>query len=200
MPNNLLIPYVIEQTGRGERSYDIYSRLLKDSIIFIGDQIDDALANLVVAQLLFLEAEDPEKEVSIYLNCPGGSVSAGLAIYDTLRFIRPEVTTYCLGQASSMGAILLAAGAPGKRHALPNATIMIHQPLGGARGTAADIQIQANEIVRARTLLTGILARHTGRTARQIARDIDRDRFMTAEEAKAYGIVDHVIGQRHRDP
>ncbi len=196
MANNLLIPYVIEQTGRGERSYDIYSRLLKDSIIFIGDQIDDALANLVVAQLLFLEAEDPEKDVSIYLNCPGGSVTAGLAIYDTLRFIRPEVTTYCLGQASSMGAILLAAGTPGKRHALPNATIMIHQPLGGARGTAADIQIQANEIVRNRTLLTGILAQHTGRAADEVARDIDRDNFMTADEARAYGIVDHVIGER----
>ncbi len=196
MPNNLLIPYVIEQTGRGERSYDIYSRLLKDNIIFIGDQIDDALANLVVAQLLFLEAEDPEKEVSIYLNCPGGSVTAGLAIYDTLRFIRPDVTTYCLGQASSMGAVLLAAGAPGKRHALPNATIMIHQPLGGAQGTAADIEIRAKEIVRVRARLTEILARHTGRSPEEIARDIDRDNFMTAEEAKEYGIVDNVISRR----
>ncbi len=196
MPSNLLIPHVIEQTGRGERAYDIYSRLLKDNIIFIGDQIDDPLANLVVAQLLYLEAEDPEKEISVYLNCPGGSVTAGLAIYDTLRFIRPDVTTYCLGQASSMGAVLLAAGAPGKRHALPNATVMIHQPLGGARGTAADIQIQANEIVRVRTRLTAILAHHTGRPAGEIARDIDRDRFMTADEARDYGIVDHVIARR----
>ena len=196
MPSNHLIPHVIEQTGRGERAYDIYSRLLKDNIIFIGDQIDDALANLVVAQLLFLEAEDPEKEISIYLNCPGGSVTAGLAIYDTLRFIRPDVTTYCIGQASSMGAILLAAGAPGKRHALPNATIMIHQPAGGTRGTAADIEIQAKEILRIRECLTGILARHTGRPEEEVARDMDRDHFMTAEEAREYGLVDNVIGRR----
>jgi ATP-dependent Clp protease protease subunit len=194
--DQILIPHVIEQTGRGERAYDIYSRLLKDNIVFIGQEISDELANTVVAQLLFLESEDPEKEVSLYINCPGGSVSAGLAIYDTLQFIRPDVTTYCLGQASSMGAILLAAGAHGKRFALPNATVMIHQPLGGARGQATDIQIQANEIMRVRARLTEILAHHTGRSSEEIARDIERDRYMTAEEAKAYGIVDSVIEHR----
>ncbi len=194
--DQILIPHVIEQTGRGERAYDIYSRLLKDNIVFIGQEISDGLANTVVAQLLFLESEDPEKEVSLYINCPGGSVSAGLAIYDTLQFIRPDVTTYCLGQASSMGAILLAAGAHGKRFALPNATVMIHQPLGGARGQATDIQIQANEIMRVRARLTEILAHHTGRSSEEIARDIERDRYMTAEEAKAYGIVDSVIEHR----
>ena len=194
--DQILIPHVIEQTGRGERAYDIYSRLLKDNIVFIGQEISDELANTVVAQLLFLESEDPEKEVSLYINCPGGSVSAGLAIYDTLQFIRPDVTTYCLGQASSMGAILLAAGARGKRFALPNATIMIHQPLGGARGQATDIQIQANEIMRVRARLTEILAHHTGRSAEKIARDIERDHYLTAEEAKAYGVVDSVIEHR----
>ena len=194
--DQILIPHVIEQTGRGERAYDIYSRLLKDNIVFIGQPISDELANTVVAQLLFLESEDPEKEVSLYINCPGGSVSAGLAIYDTLQFIRPDVTTYCLGQASSMGAILLAAGARGKRFALPNATVMIHQPLGGARGQATDIQIQANEIVRVRARLTEILAHHTGRSAEEIARDIERDHYMTAEEAEAYGVVDSVIEHR----
>ena len=194
--DQILIPHVIEQTGRGERAYDIYSRLLKDNIVFIGQPITDELANTVVAQLLFLESEDPEKEVSLYINCPGGSVPAGLAIYDTLQFIRPDVTTYCLGQASSMGAILLAAGAAGKRFALPNATVMIHQPLGGARGQATDIQIQANEILRVRTRLTDILAHHTGRPAKEIARDIERDHYMTAEEAKAYGVVDSVIEHR----
>lgn len=188
------VPFVVEQTARGERSYDIYSRLLKDNIIFIGQQIHDALANTVVAQLLFLEAEDPEKEISVYINCPGGSVSAGLAIYDTLQFIRPEVTTYCLGQASSMGAVLLAAGA--KRFALPNSTIMIHQPMGGFSGKASDFQIHADEILRIRSRLTDILARHTGKTAKQIARDIERDHFMTAAEAKAYGVVDEVIEHR----
>ena len=194
--NQLLIPHVIEQTGRGERAYDIYSRLLKDNIVFIGQQIHDALANTVVAQLLFLEAEDPEKEISVYINCPGGSVSAGLAIYDTLQFIRPDVTTYCLGQASSMGAVLLAAGAEGKRFALPNSSIMIHQPLGGASGQASDIEIHARQIVRIRSRITEILARHTGKSAKQIAGDIERDRFMTAEEAKAYGVVDAVIEHR----
>lgn len=194
--DQILIPHVIEQTGRGERAYDIYSRLLKDNIVFIGQPISDELANTVVAQLLFLESEDPEKEVSLYINCPGGSVSAGLAIYDTLQFIRPDVTTYCLGQASSMGAILLAAGARGKRFALPNATVMIHQPLGGAQGQATDIQIQANEIVRVRARLTEILARHTGRPSDEIARDMERDHYMTAEEAKAYGVVDSVIEHR----
>lgn len=194
--NQLLVPYVIERTGRGERSYDIYSRLLKDSIIFVGQAITDALANTVVAQLLFLESEDPEKDVSLYINCPGGSVSAGLAIYDTLQFIRPQVTTYCLGQASSMGAILLAAGTPGRRFALPNASIMIHQPLGEAQGQATDIQIRANEILRVREQLTTILARHTGQEAERIARDIERDHFMTAEDARKYGIVDAVISRR----
>ena len=194
--DQILIPHVIEQTGRGERAYDIYSRLLKDNIVFIGQPISSELANTVVAQLLFLESEDPEKEVSLYINSPGGDVSAGLAIYDTLQFIRPDVTTYCLGQASSMGAVLLAAGARGKRFALPNSTVMIHQPLGGARGQATDIQIQANEIVRVRARLTEILARHTGRPAADIARDIERDHYMTAEEAKAYGVVDSVIEHR----
>ena len=194
--NQVLIPHVIEQTGRGERAYDIYSRLLKDNIVFIGQQIHDALANTVVAQLLFLEAEDPEKEISVYINCPGGSVSAGLAIYDTLQFIRPDVTTYCLGQASSMGAVLLAAGAEGKRFALPNSSIMIHQPLGGASGQASDIEIHARQIVRIRSRITEILARHTGKSVKQIAGDIERDRFMTAEEAKAYGVVDAVIEHR----
>ena len=194
--DQILIPHVIEQTGRGERAYDIYSRLLKDNIVFIGQQINDALANTVVAQLLFLESEDPEKEISLYINSPGGSVSAGLAIYDTLQFIRPDVTTYCLGQASSMGAILLAAGASGKRFALPNATIMIHQPLGGVEGQATDIQIRAREIVRVRSQLTGILARHTGRSAEDIGRDMERDHFMTAEDAREYGVVDAVIERR----
>lgn len=194
--DQILIPHVIEQTGRGERAYDIYSRLLKDNIVFIGQPISDELANTVVAQLLFLESEDPEKEVSLYINCPGGSVTAGLAIYDTLQFIRPDVTTYCLGQASSMGAILLAAGARGKRFALPNATVMIHQPLGGARGQATDIQIQANEIIRIRARLTNILAHHTGRKSKEISRDIERDHYMTAEEAMAYGVVDSVIEHR----
>ncbi len=194
--DQVLIPHVIEQTGRGERAYDIYSRLLKDSIVFIGQQITDSLANTVVAQLLFLEAEDPQKEISLYINCPGGSVSAGLAIYDTLQFIRPDVTTYCLGQASSMGAILLASGAVGKRFALPNSTIMIHQPLGGVEGQATDIQIRANEIVRVRSRLIEILARHTGRDAAEIARDIERDHFMTAQDAREYGVVDQVIERR----
>lgn len=194
--NQVPIPFVVEQTARGERSYDIYSRLLKDNIIFIGQQIHDALANTVVAQLLFLEAEDPEKEISVYINCPGGSVSAGLAIYDTLQFIRPDVTTYCLGQASSMGAVLLAAGAEGKRFALPNSTIMIHQPMGGFSGQESDIRIRAREIMRIRSRLTDILARHTGKTADQIATDIERDHFLTAEEAKAYGLVDAVIEHR----
>ena len=194
--NQVLIPHVIERTGRGERGYDIYSRLLKDNIIFLGQEITDALANTVVAQLLFLESEDPEKEVSLYINCPGGSVSAGLAVYDTLQFIRPQVTTDCLGQAASMGAILLAAGAPGRRFALPNASVMIHQPIGGVQGQASDIQIRAREIVRVREQLTAILARHTGRAPEQVAEDIERDHFMTAERAREYGIVDAVIAQR----
>ena len=190
------IPIVVEQTGRGERAYDIYSRLLRDNIVFIGQPITEALANMVVAQLLFLESEDPEKEISLYINSPGGAVSAGLAIYDTLQFIRPDVITYCLGQASSMAAVLLAAGTPGKRHALPNATVMIHQPLGGVEGQATDIQIRANEILRVRAQLVGILSRHTNRPEAEIARDIERDRYMTAAEACDYGLVDTIIENR----
>ena len=192
----MLVPMVVEQTNRGERAYDIYSRLLKDNIIFIGQPVTDALANSVVAQLLFLESEDAEKEISLYINCPGGSVSAGLAIYDTLQFVRPKVTTYCLGQAASMGAVLLAAGSPGRRFALPNASVMIHQPSGGFEGVASDIEIRAKEIRRVRERLTRILAQHTGRATEQIAKDIDRDNFMTADEAREFGIIDTVI--RHR--
>ena len=190
------VPIVAERDGRAERAYDIYSRLLKDNIIFIGQPVTDALANSVVAQLLFLESEDAEKEISLYINCPGGSVSAGLAIYDTLQFVRPKVTTYCLGQAASMGAVLLAAGSPGRRFALPNASVMIHQPSGGFEGVASDIEIRAKEIRRVRERLTRILAQHTGRATEQIAKDIDRDNFMTADEAREFGIIDTVI--RHR--
>ena len=192
----MLIPMVVEQTNRGERAYDIYSRLLKDNIIFIGTPIDDGLANLVVAQLLFLEAEDPEKEISIYINSPGGSVTAGLAIYDTLQFIRPDVTTYCLGQAASMAAVLLAAGSPGKRFALPNSRIIIHQPSGGAQGQATDINIQAREILRMRQRLNEILAHHTGQDISQIEKDVERDHIITAEVARDYGIIDQVISKR----
>ena len=190
---NYLIPMVIEQTGRGERSYDIYSRLLKERIVFIGDEITDELANLVVAQLLFLQSEDATKDVSVYINSPGGSVTAGLAIYDTMQFLKCDVTTYCIGQAASMGAVLLAAGAPGKRHALPGARIMIHQPWGGAQGTASDLSIQAQEILRLKDYLNGILAKHTGKSVEEIARDTDRDNFMSAAEAAAYGLVDDVL-------
>ena len=189
----MLIPMVVEQTNRGERAYDIYSRLLKDNIIFIGTPIEDNLANLVVAQLLFLEAEDPEKEISIYINSPGGVVTAGLAIYDTLQFIRPDVTTYCIGQAASMAAVLLAAGTPGKRFALPNSRVIIHQPSGGASGQATDINIQAKEIQNLKDRLNGILAKHTSQEKGKIEKDSDRDYFMSAEEAKAYGIVDDVV-------
>ena len=192
----MLIPMVVEQTNRGERAYDIYSRLLKDNIIFIGTPIDDGLANLVVAQLLFLEAEDPEKEVSIYINSPGGSVTAGLAIYDTLQFIRPDVTTYCLGQAASMAAVLLAAGSPGKRFALPNARVVIHQPSGGVQGQATDINIQAKEILRTRQRLNEIVAKHTGQDIAKIEQDVERDFIMTAEGARDYGIIDQVIDRR----
>lgn len=188
-----LVPMVIEQTGRGERSYDIYSRLLKERIVFIGDEITDDLANLVVAQLLFLQSEDATKDVSVYVNSPGGSVTAGLAIYDTMQFLKCDVTTYCIGQAASMGAVLLAAGAPGKRHALPGARIMIHQPWGGAQGTASDLSIQAQEILRLKDYLNGILAKHTGKSVEEIARDTDRDNFMSAAEAAAYGLVDDVL-------
>jgi ATP-dependent Clp protease protease subunit len=192
----MLIPMVVEQTNRGERAYDIYSRLLKDNIIFIGTPIDDNLANLVVAQLLFLEAEDPEKEISIYINSPGGIVTAGLAIYDTLQFIRPDVTTYCIGQAASMAAVLLAAGTPGKRFALPNSRVIIHQPSGGAQGQATDINIQAKEILRTRQRLNEILSKHTGQDISKIEQDVERDFIMTAEVAREYGIIDQVISKR----
>jgi ATP-dependent Clp protease protease subunit len=192
----MLIPMVVEQTNRGERAYDIYSRLLKDNIIFIGTPIDDNLANLVVAQLLFLEAEDPEKEISIYINSPGGIITAGLAIYDTLQFIRPDVTTYCIGQAASMAAVLLAAGTPGKRFALPNSRVIIHQPSGGASGQATDINIQAKEILRTRQRLNEILAKHTGQDIAKIEQDVERDFIMTAEVAREYGIIDQVISKR----
>ena len=193
----MLIPMVVEQTNRGERAYDIYSRLLKDNIIFIGTPIDDNLSNLVVAQLLFLEAEDPEKEISIYINSPGGSVTAGLAIYDTIQFIRPDVTTYCIGQAASMAAVLLAAGTPGKRFALPNSRIIIHQPSGGFSGQATDINIQAKEILRTRERLNEILTAHTGQNLDKIEKDVERDFIMTAAGAKEYGIIDQVISKRN---
>ena len=192
--SSYLIPIVVEQTGRGERSYDIYSRLLKERIVFIGSEITDDLANLVVAQLLFLQSEDAAKDVSVYINSPGGSVTAGLAIYDTMQFLKCDVVTYCIGQAASMGAVLLAAGAKGKRHALPGARIMIHQPWGGTQGTASDIHIQAQEILRLKDYLNGILAKHTGKTVKEIAKDTDRDYFMSAAEAAQYGLVDDVLG------
>lgn len=188
-----LVPIVVEQTGRGERSYDIYSRLLKERIIFIGSEITDDLANLVVAQLLFLQSEDATKDVSVYINSPGGSVTAGLAIYDTMQFLKCDVVTYCIGQAASMGAVLLTAGTKGKRHALPGARIMIHQPWGGAQGTASDIHIQATEILRLKEHLNGILSRHTGKSVKTVSKDTDRDFFMSAEEAVKYGLVDDVL-------
>lgn len=191
-----LIPYVIEQTGRGERTYDIYSRLLKDRIIFLGGEIDDDVANIVVAQLLFLEAEDPKKDISIYINSPGGSVTAGLAIYDTIRYIKPEVSTICVGMAASMGAFLLAAGEKGKRYALPNSEIMIHQPLGGARGQAEDIKIHAEHILKTRAKLNEILAERTGQPLSIIEKDTDRDNFMTAQQACEYGLIDQVMSSR----
>lgn len=191
-----LVPMVVEQSNRGERAYDIYSRLLKDRIIFLGSAIDSEIANLIVAQLLFLESEDPEKDISFYINSPGGVVTAGLAVYDTIQYIKPDVSTVCIGQAASMGALLLAAGAPKKRFALPNARIMIHQPLGGAQGQAADIKIQATEILRMKDTLNEILAHHTGREIEKIAKDTDRDFFMSGEEAKTYGIVDRVVADR----
>jgi len=191
-----LIPMVIEQTGRGERAFDIYSRLLKDRIIFLGTPIDDDVANLVIAQMLFLESEDPDKEIHIYINSPGGIVSAGLAIYDTMQYIKPVISTTCLGQAASMGALLLAGGAPGKRFALPHSRILIHQPLGGAQGQATDIGIQAKEILRIREELNLILAKHTGQSVDKISRDTDRDFYMAGEQAKEYGIIDAVIEKR----
>ena len=191
-----LIPYVVEQTSRGERSYDIYSRLLKDRIIFIGEQIDEHLASLVVAQLLFLEAEDPDKDINIYINSPGGSVTAGMAIYDTMQYIKPEVSTICVGMAASMGAFLLSAGQKGKRYALPNAEIMIHQPLGGVQGQAEDIKIHAEWILKTREKLNRILSDNTGQPMNVIARDTDRDNFMSADEAMKYGLIDKVIKDR----
>jgi len=191
--HQMLVPMVVEQTGRGERAYDIYSRLLKDRIIFIGSGIDDDSASLIIAQMLFLQSEDAEKDISLYINSPGGSVTAGMAIYDTMQFLKCDVATYCMGQAASMGAILLTAGAKGKRFALPNARIMIHQPWGGAQGQATDISIQAKEILRLRDRLNDILAFHTGKPLEVIVKDSDRDFFMSAEEAAAYGLVDSVL-------
>ncbi|ADU65277.1 ATP-dependent Clp endopeptidase proteolytic subunit ClpP [Desulfurispirillum indicum] len=191
-----LVPIVVEQTARGERSYDIYSRLLKDRIVFLGTQIDDQISNVIIAQLLFLEAEDPEKDIFLYINSPGGVVTAGMAIYDTMQYIRPKVSTICVGQAASMGAVLLAAGEKGKRFALPHSRIMIHQPLGGAQGQATDIEIQAREILRIKEMLNDILVRHTGADLEKIQRDTDRDFFMTGEQARAYGIIDEVIQSR----
>jgi ATP-dependent Clp protease, protease subunit len=188
-----LVPIVVEQTSRGERSYDIYSRLLKDRIIFLGSAIDDDVANAVVAQLLFLAAEDPDKDIQMYINSPGGSVSAGLAIYDTMQHIKPDVSTMCVGLAASMGAVLLTAGAQGKRYALPNSEIMIHQPLGGARGQASDIQIHAEHIIKTRQRLNRILSERSGQPLETVENDTDRDRFMSADEAKAYGLIDEVI-------
>jgi ATP-dependent Clp protease, protease subunit len=191
-----LVPIVIEQTGRGERAYDIYSRLLKDRIVFLGSEVNDDVANLVTAQFLFLESEDPEKEISFYINSPGGSITAGLAIYDTMQFIKPSVSTLCLGQAASMGALLLAAGQKGRRYALPHSRIMIHQPLGGAQGQATDIDIQAREILRIREELNNLFVKHTGQSLRKIEKDTDRDMFMGPEQAVEYGIVDEVIVSR----
>lgn len=194
---SILIPYVVEQTGRGERSYDIYSRLLKDRIVFVGGVVTDDLANLVTAQLLYLESEDPEREINMYINSPGGSVTAGLAMYDTMQFVQPPVSTLCVGQAASMGSLLLAAGAHGKRYALPHARILIHQPSGGFEGQAADIEIHARETARMRELLDEILAKHTGQPIKKIEKDTDRDNFMSATEAVAYGLIDEVIAGRN---
>lgn len=188
-----IVPIVIEQTGRTERAYDIYSRLLKDRIIFLGTAIDDHIANVVIAQMLFLQTEDPEKDIHIYVNSPGGSVTAGLAIYDTMQYVKPDIATYCIGQAASMGALLLAAGAKGKRFVLPNSRVMIHQPIGGFYGQATDVEIHAREILKMKESLNGILAKHTGQTLDKIKVDTERDYFMSAEDAKAYGLVDEVI-------
>jgi ATP-dependent Clp protease, protease subunit len=191
-----LVPMVVEQTSRGERAYDIYSRLLKERMIFIVGPIEDHMANLVVAQLLYLESENPDKDIALYINSPGGIVTSGLAIYDTLQFIKPDVATICVGQAASMGAVLLAAGAPGKRYCLPHSRVMIHQPLGGFQGQATDIEIHTREILETRSRLNAILARHTGQSEERIATDTDRDNFMSAAAAKAYGLVDHVLDKR----
>ena len=196
-----LIPMVVEQSNRGERAYDIFSRLLKDSIVFIGSPIDDAIANLVIAQMLFLEAEDPDRDILLYINSPGGAITAGLAIYDTMQFIKPDVQTYCIGQAASMGAVLLASGAKGKRFSLPNSRIVIHQPLmSGLGGQATDIDIAAREIIRIRERLNEILVKHSGQTVKRIQEDTERDYIMSAEQAQEYGIIDDVIHQREREP
>ncbi|MCH8947704.1 MAG: ATP-dependent Clp protease proteolytic subunit [Acidobacteria bacterium] len=190
---------VVEQTSRGERAYDIYSRLLRDNIIFIGSPIDDQIANLITAQMLFLDAEDPEKVIALYINSPGGSITAGMAVYDTIQFVRPQVATYCIGQAASMGALLLAAGAPGKRYALPNSRILLHEPsISGLSGQATDIDIHAREILRLRAAINKLLAKHTGQPMERIAKDVNRDFIMDAEEAKAYGIVDEIIHEKRR--
>jgi len=196
---NQLVPIVVEQTGRGERAYDIFSRLLKERIVFIGTPIDDTIASLVIAQLLFLESEDPEKDINLYINSPGGSVTAGLAIYDTMQYIRPDVSTICIGMAASMAAVLLAGGAKSKRSTLPNSRIMIHQPWGGVQGTASDISIQAEEILKTKKRINEILAVHTGRTSEQLQKDTDRDYYLSAEEAKSYGLVDNLMIKRTID-
>jgi len=190
---SMLVPMVVEQSDRGERAYDIYSRLLKDRIIFIGSPIDDIIANLVIAQLLFLQQEDPGRDINIYVNTPGGAVTAGLAIYDTMQFVKPDINTFCVGQATSMGAVLLAAGAKGKRHALPNSRVMIHQPWGGVQGQASDISIQAKEILKMRDRINEILAKHTGQELKKVQKDTDRDYFMSAKEAEDYGAIDEAI-------
>ncbi len=193
--HNTIIPYVIEKTGRGERTYDIYSRLLEERIIFIGTQIDDIVANSVMAQLLFLDRSNRSQDINIYINSPGGSVTSGMAIYDTMQFVKPEVATYCLGQAASMGAVLLAGGAKGKRYSLPNSRIMIHQPWGGAQGTAKDMEIQVSEILKMKKRLEEIIGHHTGKTAEEIAAASDRDNFMNPDEAKAFGLIDHIVAR-----
>ena len=193
---NQLVPIVVEQTSRGERSYDIYSRLLKDRIIFIGSGIDDHLANLIIAQLLFLESDEPDQDIYLYINSPGGQVSSGMAIYDTMQYIKPDVQTICIGQAASMGALLLTAGAPKKRFALPHARIMIHQPSGGFQGQHTDIEIQAKEITRIRAILDSIMAKHSGKSVSQVNKDTERDHYMTGDEAKTYGLIDNVISER----
>ncbi len=187
------IPYVIEQTGRGERMYDIYSRLLKDRIIFLGEPIDDHVANVIVAQMLFLEAEDPKRDIYLYINSPGGSVTDGLAIYDTMQYVKPDVVTIAIGQAASMAAVLLLAGAKGKRYALPNARVLLHQPMGGAQGQVSDVEIQAKEMMRIKKLLIDIMSKHTGQPAEKLEKDIDRDFILTAEEAKEYGVIDEIL-------
>ena len=196
LPSNMLVPMVIEQSGRGERSFDIYSRLLRDRIVFLSGEVNDESTNLVIAQLLFLESENPDKDISLYINSPGGSVYAGLGIYDTMQFIKPDVQTICVGMAASMGAFLLAAGAKGKRYSLPNSRIMIHQPSGGSRGMASDIEIQAQEILKLKGLLNGVLADRTGRTLAELTRDTDRDNYMNPQEALEYGIIDKILTHR----